>query len=100
MEQEFDDNVYETDRIIDEDMLEMGDFVSEMSDIEGYLISEEEEMVMRAESVSLDFPMQLDIRVLESGEIKIGSSPPLYYVDTTIMPVFHQMKLNITVDTQ
>ena len=28
----------------------------------------------------------------EGGELRIGSTPPLYYVDTSIRPSFHRLK--------
>lgn len=96
--EESDENTAFDQPAVDEAMLEMGDFVAQMSDIEGLLVSEEEAMVMQAEKVSLDIPIQLDLRVQEDGTVVIGTSPPLYYVETTIMPVFHQMQLNIEID--
>lgn len=83
---------------VDEAMLEMGEFVYEMSDIDGYLTSEEAEFALKMEHVELDMPIQLDVKVAEDGTVKIGSSPPLYYVETTVMPVFHQMKIHIERD--
>lgn len=88
----------EAETTIDEAMLEIGDFVSQMSDIDGYLTSEEAEFALEMEKVDLDMPLQLDIRVAEDGRVNIGSSPPLYYVETTIMPVFHQIQISIDVD--
>lgn len=80
---------------IDEAMLEIGDFVGQMSEIDGYLFSGEEQFNLYAERISLDMPVQLDIKVTDTGIVKIGSSPPLYYVETSIMPVFHQIRINM-----
>ncbi|UII31262.1 hypothetical protein LVD17_23505 [Fulvivirga ulvae] len=89
------DNQPDDDQKVDEAMLELGDFVYEMSDIDGYLTSTEAEFALKMENVELDIPVQLDIRVAPDGTVQIGGSPPLYYVETTVMPVFHQMKINI-----
>lgn len=82
-------------KVIDEAMLEMSGFIDEMTDLDVYLVAEEEDFAMYAEKVTLDLPVQLDIGVLDDGQVVIGSSPPLYYVETTIMPVFHQLKVTI-----
>ncbi|MBL6445548.1 hypothetical protein JMN32_04465 [Fulvivirga sp. 29W222] len=98
MDQEYDNEPADAQSEVDEAMLEMSEFVYEMSDIDGYLTSEEAEFALKMEGAELDIPVQLDIRVAEDGTVKIGGSPPLYYVETTVMPVFHQMKIHIQRD--
>jgi hypothetical protein len=80
---------------IDEAMLEMRDFVAQMADVEGYLYEPEMLASVQLKSVDLSMPMQLDLHVRKDGSLSLGGSPPLYYADTTIMPVFHQIKIKI-----
>ena len=50
------------------------------------------------EDVEMSIPIQLDLHVNDDGRVTIGGSPPLFYVDTTVMPVFHQLKVTINVN--
>lgn len=36
-------------------------------------------------------PVELDVFRDEEGALRIGSVPPLYYLDTTFRPVFHRL---------
>ena len=83
--------------VIDEAMLEMGEFIVQVSDFEGHLFDPDSLTSFQLEEVDLSMPVQLDLLVQDDGEVTLGSSPPLYYADTTIMPVFHQMKVKIRV---
>jgi hypothetical protein len=86
--------VTDTDEI-DEAMLAMSEFVVQMSDVEGYLVDEEMMTSMQLEKVGLSIPIQLDLHVRDDGTVRLGCSPPLYYAATTILPVFHQLNINI-----
>lgn len=81
---------------IDEAMLAFGEFVAEMTDVDGYLYDSEEAAAMQVEEVELSMPVQLDLVVSDRGDVVVGSSPPLYYAETTFLPVFHQLKVRIS----
>jgi hypothetical protein len=40
----------------------------------------------------IESPVELDVIRDEKGELKIGTTPPLYYVDTSIRPSFHALR--------
>ena len=90
-------NIPEKKDLIDEAMLEMADLLSQMNGSEEDLASGEYGFTLYPESIFLDMPLQLDIQKTEDGRMVIGGSPPLYYVETTIMPVFHQLRMKIEV---
>jgi hypothetical protein len=83
------------DRLVDEAMLEMGEFLSQMTDVEGYMFDAEMSAALRVEKVEMSMPIQLDIQVTASGSVILGGSPPLFYTETTFSPVFHQLTINI-----
>lgn len=83
---------------VDEAMLQVNEFITEMTDLEAYMLSPDQDFAMKVKSIFIDMPLQLDLHVQEDGQVKLGSSPPLYYVETTVMPVFHQIKVNIEID--
>ena len=82
---------------LDEAFLPFSEFIEELSDLEGKLIdSEGDEVInMEIERVDMQLPMQIDLTVDENGNVSIGGVPPLYYVETTFMPVFHQLSLRL-----
>ncbi|MEO5601455.1 MAG: hypothetical protein ABIR06_11070 [Cyclobacteriaceae bacterium] len=80
---------------VDEAMLEMGDFLSQMTDVDGYLVDAEMLTALTVEKVNLSMPIQLDLHVRDDGSVLLGGSPPLYYTETTFSPVFHQLTINI-----
>lgn len=82
---------------IDEAMLAMGAFVAQMTEIDGYLVDDLMETAMRVEKIHMSIPIQLQLEVRDDGSVMLGSSPPLYYTETTVLPVFHQLNVNITV---
>lgn len=84
--------------LIDEAMLEIGEFVSQMTDVDGYLVDEEMQSALRVEKVYMSMPIQLDLQMREDGSVSLGGSPPLYYAETTFLPVFHQLTINIIIE--
>jgi hypothetical protein len=40
---------------------------------------------------SVESPIELDLNVHDDGSVEIGSVPPLYRVETTFRPSFHQI---------
>lgn len=82
---------------IDEAFLPMNEVVEILGDIEGRITDWQEGVQMDIDKVELELPMQLEILVDENDEVMIGGAPPLYYVETSFMPVFHQISLVLTV---
>jgi hypothetical protein len=40
----------------------------------------------------LETPVELDVAHDQVGGLHIGSTPPLYYVDTSLRPSYHRMR--------
>ena len=88
----------ETEGEIDEAMLHLSDFVSQMTDVEGYVRDDDDAAAMLLQRVKLSIPLQVDFHVKEDGSVILGSSPPLYYTETTFLPVFHQLDITIKIE--
>ena len=43
-------------------------------------------------AVEIDTPVELDVTRDESGALRIGTSPPLYQLRTSVSPSFHQLR--------
>jgi hypothetical protein len=51
---------------------------------------------MTIEQIRLDMPIELRVGVDNDGTVHLKGAPPTQRTETTIMPVFHRMKLRIT----
>lgn len=53
---------------------------------------------LRLEQIELAFPLELEAPTAGGRIVSLGASPPTQYTETTIMPVFHHLRLTIGVD--
>jgi hypothetical protein len=50
--------------------------------------------------VEIEAPVELDVTRDEHGRLEIGSTPPLYYVNTSLRPSFHRLRVVREVDRE
>lgn len=81
---------------IDEAMLPFNEFAGSLSLFNGRITDDLNMASMHIENIQLSLPIQLDISVDENGDVTLGASPPLYYISTTVLPVFHNIKLTVS----
>ena len=65
------------------------EFVDEAAGVRSYIYSCE-----------LDLPVELDVTRDETGALLIGSTPPLYNVDTSVRPSVHRMAFTANADAR
>lgn len=53
---------------------------------------------MDLDELMTEMPVEMDISVNSSGLVFLGSSPPMYYADTSIQPVYHLMKIVVVAE--
>jgi hypothetical protein len=88
-------NVTDASVHIDEALVPLRDLVEGLV-IEGGQIEDEQLGVsMSIESIKLDLPVELDIFTDDNGQVIIGGAPPTQHTETSIMPVFHQLKMTV-----
>lgn len=90
-----DESKYE---LIDEALAPVSGFIHDMVSVSGELIDQEQGVRMYLENMTVSTPIELDVIMSETGEMVLGSAPPTQSVETSFMPIFHQIKLNITLD--
>ena len=66
-----------------------GEIVDEAAGVRSYICGCDTEM-----------PVELDVTRDESGRLRIGATPPLYYVDTSFRPSYHRMKFTASLAEQ
>ncbi len=45
--------------------------------------------------ITIETPIELDISWDESGNMQLGTIPPLYRIETTYQPSYHNIKFNV-----
>jgi hypothetical protein len=50
--------------------------------------------------VEIEAPVELDVSRDEAGALQLGSTPPLYYVDTSLRPSYHRLRFTAELDTE
>lgn len=58
----------------------------------GDIRSDEHGIHMYIEGLEIESPIELDMTVHSGGSVEIGSVPPLYRVDTSVLPSFHKIR--------
>jgi hypothetical protein len=78
--------------MIDDAFLPFREIVSRMLAFDGVIADDEAGVRSEIVSCAIDSPVELDLSRDGAGNLQIGTTPPLYYVDTSIRPVFHRMR--------
>jgi hypothetical protein len=71
---------------------------SGVADLDHTLFDPNTGVSMGVESAAIDTPVELDVRVDESGAVSLLGAPPTQHVETTYMPVFHRMRIAVRGD--
>jgi hypothetical protein len=77
--------------MIDPAFRTFSEIVERMLAFNGMLVDEAEGVRSHIYEVGIETPVELDIVRDEHGVLRIGSTPPLYRVDTSIQPSFHRI---------
>lgn len=56
------------------------------------LIDEEQGVRSHIVKFEIESPVELQIVREEDGQVRIGTTPPLYRVETSVLPSFHALK--------
>lgn len=82
----------QADRMIDEAFRILSEFVTASCDVVSGLGDEAAGVRMEVESLGIETPVELDLRVRDDGTVAVGCAPPVYPVDVTVAPVLHQLR--------
>jgi hypothetical protein len=78
--------------MIDEAFMPFHKIIERMLSFGGEIIDDEMGVHSFIYKCEIESPVELDIGRDENGTMQIGSTPPLYYVDTSIRPSFHRVR--------
>ncbi len=68
------------------------EMLARMMDFGGDLVDEEAGVRSYIHRCEVESPIELDVSRDGYGEVRIGSTPPIYYVDTSLRPSFHRIR--------
>ena len=81
---------------MDEAFMPFQQIVSRMLSFGGEFVDYEAGVHSYIYECEIESPVELDIVRNEEGQLQIGSTPPLYYVDTSLRPSFHKLRFRAT----
>lgn len=89
-------NIPSPENSIDHDLLmPFADLVQELVGDHDSLIDEVTGQEMTIDRIKLTLPVELRVVVADDGTVHLKGSPPTQRTETTILPVFHRMQLEV-----
>jgi hypothetical protein len=80
---------------IDESYASFVDNITAFANIPGIFEDPQHMQRLRVCRIEVETPIELDLLATKEGVTALGSAPPLYQTETTIMPVFHTLRLTL-----
>ena len=77
---------------MDEAFMPFAEIVRRLLKFGDEFVDEEQGVRSYISEYHIELPVELDVVKADDGQVQIGSTPPLYYVDTSIKPSFHRLK--------
>ena len=78
--------------------LPLAEVVEQLTGWEEMLVDSQTGSTMHVETVKLEMPLELRVQADEMGKVSLNGSAPTQATQTTIMPVFHRIKLRLEID--
>ncbi|RYY59739.1 MAG: hypothetical protein EOO05_12345 [Chitinophagaceae bacterium] len=79
---------------MDNSFQHLSEMILNLTAIEGRMSSQENDVTMEIEKMSIETPIELWISTSANGKVEIGSIPPLYHVETSFQPSFHSITIH------
>ena len=79
--------------MMDEAFLPFAEIVRRSLAFRGELVDEAAGIRFYISGCDIEMPVELDVTRDESGQLRIGSTPPLYYVETSVRPSYHRLRV-------
>jgi hypothetical protein len=77
--------------MIDEAFMPFGRIVERLVSFRSDIVDDDAGARSYIYAYSLDTPVEIDVARDETGALRIGTTPPLYHVETSIRPSFHRL---------
>jgi hypothetical protein len=77
--------------MMDEAYLPLSEIIRRTIAFRGEIVDEAAGVRSYVYACDIEMPVELDVTRDESGRLRIGSTPPLYYVDTSFRQSYHRL---------
>ena len=74
----------------------IGDLVTRFAMIHSLV---DDHLIYSIDKITISVPIELNVAVNEDGIVRLTSSPPSQQIETSFMPVFHQLGMVINAET-
>jgi hypothetical protein len=81
----------EVNAVMDEAFKPFEEIVAGMLSFNGEIVDEEAGVHSYIYRCEIESPVELNVFRDEDGKLRIGSTPPIYYVDTSFRPSYHRI---------
>ena len=78
--------------MIDDQFLPLHRMIAEMASFPPEIVDQEAGVRSYIHLFEIETPIELDVFRDDEGNLRVGSAPPLYRVDTTFRPWFHNIR--------
>ena len=78
--------------MMDDAFLPLHRMIAEMASFPPEIVDKEAGVRSRIHTFEIETPIELDVFRDDDGALHIGSIPPLYRIDTTFRPWFHNLR--------
>jgi hypothetical protein len=78
---------------MDSAFISFGQIIEKVLDIKGNINDEDNGIHFYIDEIEIGTPVELDIVVDENGKVTIWAIPPLYRVDSSFRPSYHNITL-------
>ncbi len=77
---------------MDEAFLPLAQIIERMMAFRGEVVDDAAGVRSRITGIEIDSPVELDVTRDSAGRLIIGTTPPLYPLQTTVAPSFHRVR--------
>lgn len=84
--------------MIDDAFMPLAAVIEQLVSFREPLVDDEAGVRSYVHTYEIELPVEFDVARDGRGQLQIGSTPPLYYVDTTFRPSFHRLRLKAELD--
>jgi hypothetical protein len=83
---------------MDEAFIPASEVITQIVSVDGELMDHEAGIRFQIQHLEIEMPVELSISRDADGRLQIGSTPPLYYVDTSFRPSYHRIRVTAAVE--
>ena len=77
---------------MDDAFLPLSEIIASLVPFREELVDEESGVRSYVMAYEIDCPVELELSMNDKQQFRIGSTPPIYYVDTSFRPSYHRIR--------